>query len=101
MQPDYTCPAASATAPACLYDGYNFNDDVGPYWPNQDYGHFRYLEGVRNRNTHWYLCVVNLDTGGKIAIPPGDLADDPNVGDELGSVGDYVPELYFHGSAAC
>lgn len=93
---DYTCPAASATAPACFYNSKNFNGDVEPpFYPNTGYQHRTDVYGVRNRNTVYYLCLKDEDSGLVRSIPP--KGEDDQVGPE----GFYLyEEVYFH-STTC
>lgn len=99
---DYTCPAASATAPACMYYLGNFNDDIEPpYYPNSGYGSWTGVFGVRNRNTRYYLCMQNRLSGGVIHISPYPHGDVENV-DNLGGEGfGAAVKLWFHSSADC
>jgi hypothetical protein len=95
----YTCPAASATAPACFYAEKNFNDDYHPpLYPNTGYDHVARLYGVRNRNTVYYLCLQDTVTLKKLAIPPNPKGDYGDVADQGYGFFDTV---YFHSNADC
>lgn len=93
---DYTCPAASATAPACLYSKNYFNGDYKLYAPNTGTWSTEALYGVRNRNTRWFLCVNDLDAGTLHYFPPDDKGDVSN----LGTHGHFV-QIWFHGNSTC
>ena len=101
VSPDYTCPAASTTAPACLYAESNFNDDVGPYGPNTGYLQpLFYVYGIRNRNTHYYLCFYNSETGKTGHLNPAGQSGSENPNVKLDGY-DYFIELWFHGNSTC
>lgn len=98
VQPDFTCPAQSATASACLYGQNDYNDDYHLYAPNTGTYTTYNLYGVRNRNTVWYLCLADLTTGQGYYVPPKDEGDSSNIGELV--YGDKV-ELWFHANATC
>lgn len=95
----YTCPAASASAPACFYAQHDFNDNYHPpLYPNTGYDHVAGLYGVRNRNTVYYLCLQDEVTLKVLDIPPNPNGDFKNVA-ALG-YGVY-DKVYFHATADC